>query len=183
MSSPWGRIDHVVPYCRGVASVSTPSHGGIRVSKGFAEKHLSEAARKRGKVHGGYLYYEEDCDYAIPMLELPHLWEKAFGSSQNVEKMLMSSLSVWNPEYLLERGIEPYEEEYNDWKARKEASERRANKDPDLIVSAASTTDKDVVAVHTASGDAHLVLAASYEKCRKENQWMPLLSKCIVVFQ
>lgn len=182
MSSPWGTIQDSRSICRGVAWVSTPGHGGLRIAKGFAEKHLSEAARKRAIVQGGYLYYEEDCDFAIPLFELPHLWDSALRNTPSNERqdMLMNSLSGWNPEYLLERNIEPYEKPYSEWKKRRERDVRHAAKDPDLITAAQRVNDS-VTKVWTADGKQHYVSAESYTRNQKQNMWLNLLSQCDIV--
>ena len=45
MYSPWGEVQHKEVYQRGLTWVSTASHGGFMVAKGFAQRHLSDAAR------------------------------------------------------------------------------------------------------------------------------------------
>lgn len=108
MSTPWGAVQHSKIIKRGVSIVSTTSHGGMRISKGFAEKNLSTAAINRATVLGNYLFYEEDCDMAIPVFELEDIQEDVFG--ENARQQLLKSLSMWNLDYLNERGITPNEE-------------------------------------------------------------------------
>lgn len=179
MSSPWGKVDNVSSICRGVAWVSTPSHGGLRISKGFAQKHLSHSAIKRAIVQGGYLFFEEDCDFAIPALELSTLWPSLF-PNMKLEEMrdyLVSKLSSYNPDYLLERGLEPSQKEYEDYKERQEQGRRRREKDPDLIV-AAQNVNEETIKVWTADGLQHHVTAESYRNSRKDSRWINLLSRC-----
>lgn len=70
--SPWGEVQQITEYMRGLASVSTASHGGIRVSKSLCEKYpfLVELNRTSGYggFSGGYYWFEEDCEYLAPFL-------------------------------------------------------------------------------------------------------------------
>ena len=54
-ASPWGRVNHLQQITEGIAWVSTPSHGGIKLS---AERNKQMPAAF--KVAGGW--YEEDCE-------------------------------------------------------------------------------------------------------------------------
>lgn len=177
-SSPWGTVQDVRTVCRGVAWVSTAGHGGLRVSKGFAFSHLTDAARKRAQVYGGYLFYEEDCNFAIPAFELSGMWGSMFPTmaKEEVKPHLMLSLSSWNPEYLLERGIEPMPEQYKAWQDRQKGDRMRAERHPDLIVSA-SRINTDVTQVTTADHKTHYVTAESY----RARSGLNLLSKCAIV--
>jgi hypothetical protein len=131
-NSPWGPVQQQDNFCPGVTRVSTAGHGGFAIAEGFAHKHLSEAARSRaGFKNSGYYWYEEDCDWAIPVYELPDLWPEVFrwmpqGSAAEYEKYLIESLSCWNADYLLVRGITPdpvcyarYLEMQERWKGQK----------------------------------------------------------------
>jgi hypothetical protein len=128
--SPWGAVQDQDSYCPGVTRVSTAGHGGIAVAEGIAHKHLSEEARRRaGFHHSGYYWYEEDCDWAIPIYELPVLWPKV-ARNDNIEQLkraLFLTLSLWNADYLLERGIEPEPDNYAEYlKMQKQWEGRRA---------------------------------------------------------
>ena len=59
MQTPWGRADHAEMFLPGMGSVSTPGHGGVKLS---AERNrlIPEDARRPGG------WYEEDCDCNIP---------------------------------------------------------------------------------------------------------------------
>ena len=125
--SMWGVVQDCEEWLEGVFSVSTAGHGGVLVTPEVA-KLLSEAARKRGAKMQGYLQYEEDCDWAIPVYELPQTWAKAFKWSGLPEiewgKHLLETLSAWNADYLLERGVEPLEKQYAYWKENQKLFER-----------------------------------------------------------
>lgn len=61
METPWGRADSATNLISHLGSVSTPSHGGIRV---MPERNalIPEYMREPGG------FYEEDCDWAIPFV-------------------------------------------------------------------------------------------------------------------
>ena len=67
--SPWGEIDEVVFIIPGVDLVSTPSHGGARVTREAAIL-LSPEARKCAIRDGGFLWFEEDCCEPVLLREL-----------------------------------------------------------------------------------------------------------------
>jgi len=120
MNTPWGNAQQVEQYTRGFSNVSTASHGGFMIGKGFAEKHLSKSAIKRGMKYCNYLAYEEDCDWAIPAWELKEYRNVIFQHFSNIkddpEKILLRILSAWNDDYLLEIGVKPLEEQYEHYK-------------------------------------------------------------------
>jgi hypothetical protein len=62
--SPWGAVDHGEQFADGVFFVSTPSHGGFKLSP--ANNAEIPAAFRRDDC-----WYEEDCDFAIPIFLLP----------------------------------------------------------------------------------------------------------------
>lgn len=102
MFTPWGNSDSEKYYERGLTWVGTPSHGGFLVGKAYALKHLTAAAIAEGAPFGQYLAFEEDCDAAIILYELPATRE---GFSNVTKEDLLLSLSRWHPEYLAVRGI------------------------------------------------------------------------------
>lgn len=172
MSTPWGAVQYAKNITRGVSVVSTARHGGLRISKAFAEKHLSVAAISRATVLGNYLYYEEDCDMAIPAFELEKYHETLYG--ENAKEKLLKSLSLWNLDYLEERGITPNEEAAKKYRAYQKTEEMRKNNHPDLIVFAIRTDQPGITKVGTADGNKHFVKSDSYDSTRELN----LLSYC-----
>ena len=109
-SSPWGFVQYVEKIAPGCRFVGTSSHGGMMLTEKFAKKHLTLAALRRGMRHGNYYCYEEDCAWAIPAYELSQYWDRIFAyfkPAEGPELYLFKSLSAWNADYLLERGIEP----------------------------------------------------------------------------
>ena len=108
MNTPWGQSDYQRTIQRGLHWVSTPSHGGFMVSRGLAENLLTRAAISEGEHFGDYLAFEEDCDAAIVLYELPQTRE---GFSHVSDAELLESLSYWHIPYLVARGIMPNPEQ------------------------------------------------------------------------
>jgi hypothetical protein len=180
--SPWGSIQHRKTIQDGIVVVDTAGHGGIMIRKDVAEQYLSKQARKKGVRYHDYFTYEEDCDYAIPVYELRHLWNKFYKdkTEDEIELSLMKSLSLWNPDYLIAIGVKPLDEQYQIYLDNKREEEMRKNQDPDLIVVAWGswhTKKEGVVLVGTADGKKHYVTEKSYENRKGLN----LLSKCEVI--
>jgi hypothetical protein len=170
-NTPWGRAQRVENYARGFCRVFTASHGGYLLGRAFAEKHLTQAAIERGAAWGSYLAYEEDCAASIILHEIAV--EFIPGFDVEVLDLVFESLSLWCPDYLLERGIQPEAERYARWLERQEEGQLRAMRSPDLIVSALGLQG-GVVRVWTADGAVHHVTAESYRTRLGVNR----LSKC-----
>ena len=62
-------MDEVIFVLPGIDLVSTPSHGGARVTR-EATMLLSPEAMKCGFREGGYLWFEEDCCEQVVLREL-----------------------------------------------------------------------------------------------------------------
>lgn len=165
-SSPWGKPDQTDVLANGIFWVGTPGHGGMMISNKAAEQVLSPEAIAQGEKHGSFLAYEEDAQWAIPQLELQA--QGIMPKDKMVEEdKLMGSLSRWNADYLEARGIKPVEKDYEYYKARKEDEKLRAEKSPDLIVSASSVEGKpEQTEVWTADGKKHIVEGYSTERER-----------------
>jgi hypothetical protein len=188
-TTPWGIADSTTRLAPGIWWVSTPSHGGLIVNQEAASR-LSEEARKEGFRWQGdsYLAYEEDCDYAIALFELPELWAEFFKDSEepvrkDVKGFLWRHLSMWHADYLQARGIEPEAQAYAFWREMTETWDRQAKRDPDLIMSASKVNgDPLLLDVTTADGAHHLVTLLSYEKKARAKRVMGYrLSDCEVV--
>lgn len=165
MNTPWGAAQYQKSIVRGVTFVGTAGHGGVMVSKGFAEKNLSPAAIKRGIVYGGYYAYEEDCDYAIPKYELVQAGIWPMENKEESLAGLLGTLSRWNADYLLDRGIEPEEKGYAFYQENKMEDMMRKSGHPDLVVAAWGDWHHKIpgtVQVITADRTFHLVTAESY---------------------
>lgn len=82
--SIWGEIQSVDHLCRGVRSVTTASHGGLMLSKGFAEKHIPKDVLANTPFEQNCYQFEEDCSYSVPLMFKPTL----------IENMMRA----WNPQ-------------------------------------------------------------------------------------
>lgn len=101
-STPWGAADYIKECIRGVALVQTPSHGGIRVSRGLAERQLSDACRHLGYQMGEYYFFEEDCAYALPFFEHPEWFTNIYHEGETKDTLKGNAkvtLERWYPEY------------------------------------------------------------------------------------
>jgi hypothetical protein len=173
-NTPWGKSQNATKVERGLTFHSTSSHGGFLVSKGYAHKHLSPSALKRGEAWGNYYAFEEDCAATIVELELPAT-RVVFSNPENItDESLIKTLSRWYPDYLIERGVTPEPTAYARWNEQKEDERLRAERSPDLIV-CAEGVDDNTVRVTTADRKEHLVTKESYQR----REGLNLLSKCV----
>lgn len=98
MHTPWGEADHVEHVAPGVMQVSTPSHGGLYVDHIRNQKIPAALRRDDG-------WYEEDCDWAIPVTFLPGLMDER-------KERALESLKRWHPvQYALHYGVKLPEKE------------------------------------------------------------------------
>jgi len=93
LDSPWGKVQQSYQLELGVSWVSTAGHGGLMCSRAVGESKLSPRARLCvSSRFGGYFCFEEDCDYAVALFDVPvwaHLmaardaadWKKYLGQS------------------------------------------------------------------------------------------------------
>lgn len=161
MNTPWGRSDSKTTYLRGVSFVSTPGHGGFAITPSAALKYLSTSAVSRALKYGSYYFFEEDCDAYLVHFEIAQT--RAAGLS---DETILMALSQWHADYLIERGIEPNPVGLKFFNENKQADRMRADKSPDLIVSAsgdwADWVPKGRVGVITADGKRYTVRASEY---------------------
>lgn len=71
--SIWGEIQHNDSLRRCVRVVSTAGHGGMLLSKRFAEKNLPEDVIMNMPFYNGYYCFEEDRDFTLPFFFIPTL--------------------------------------------------------------------------------------------------------------
>jgi len=97
------------------------------------------------------------------------------------EQRLLHTISMWDAEYLINRGIEPDPDGYATWKDSRDRDRRRASKDPDFIICALGhggtsfdPVPAGAVKVWTADDKTHLVTKESYPPADKSY----LLSRC-----
>lgn len=100
MNTPWGKSDSKINIERGISWVGTPSHGGLAITITKALETLSWPAIKIAngsngillyKGKSGYLFFEEDCAYAVAFYEHPE-WQKAL-EEKEMEDLRNSGLT------------------------------------------------------------------------------------------
>lgn len=94
-TSPWGRVQYGKEIFPGLISVGTAGHGGIFVVP--AVRKLLPDYFKKAAFNNNGAWYEEDCDWAIPVTWALHdavRDEKQDGLYQEAVK----SLKTWNPD-------------------------------------------------------------------------------------
>ena len=101
--SPWGKIDETVPIIPGIDLVSTPSHGGARLTR-EAVMLLSPEARKCGFRESGYVWFEEDCCEQVVLRELmdKKLWTPPpdrIKDAAAFEDAINRSIQAHHPDY------------------------------------------------------------------------------------
>ena len=74
--TPWGRSDSAAYLAEGLAIVSTPSHGGLRVSLGLLKKNSRRGSQwliehMATDTMGSYAFFEEDCAMAAVFYDCP----------------------------------------------------------------------------------------------------------------
>jgi hypothetical protein len=105
----------------GVYSVGTAGHGGVMVHESVAHQLSNEALRKGSDVDH-WFQFEEDCRWAIPVYEHPE-WGVVMFSWNKAERPetadpaywlaeTLKTISGWDADYLLARGIAPDPERY-----------------------------------------------------------------------
>jgi len=94
-SSPWGLVQSITPVCKGIAFVSTSSHGGYRVAQGLAQAKFSPQELAVAAIRqGNYYYFEEDCAWCLVCLTFPeHFPREAWDDA-------VSSVNHWFPQLL-----------------------------------------------------------------------------------
>jgi len=77
MNTPWGCADHVAAIAPGIWHVTTPSHGGYRVS--LPQLAAIPVAWRAASVNGQGMrgWFEEDCDWCMVTLTWPELFPPA----------------------------------------------------------------------------------------------------------
>lgn len=128
MDTPWGISDYVDVLLPGVVIVSTASHGGMMLTNESAKELLTPQAISKGLKYLNCVCFEEDCDIVIPIFELPQIWVSIYenvGDLEERKQKLLGSLSCWNADYLIARGIEPLPEQYEQYKKNQEIFNRQ----------------------------------------------------------
>ena len=192
-ATPWGTAQQTRNHARGISTVSTSSHGGLLIGVATAKRYLSEAALKHGHRYGGYLCYEEDCAYEIPLYDSAYIRDVvakdvlAKGITlDHLKHELWKSLSRWYPDYLLELNVVPDEKPHREWTHEQKASEMRAERHPLLVIccwDSDATMLAGVNLVETADGTRHYVCSKSYRRARENNSILLTIEDMEIVDQ
>ena len=94
-SSPWGEVQSVTKISHGIRQVSAAGHGGVLVSASYNAKIPAYMRNPKGA-------YEEDCDWAIPVVVFQPQWrkwaEKIGRSADVLMDEAINTLRNWHPE-------------------------------------------------------------------------------------
>jgi hypothetical protein len=102
-SSPWGPIQTVEPLGPDVVSVTTASHGGLRVSL-TALGRLPEAIRETHLRGAGW--FEEDCDWALPYLALGlDAFESDAARAAELHEAAVRTIQKYHPQHAALLGV------------------------------------------------------------------------------
>ena len=105
--TPWGRADHVTKHAEGIYSVSTASHGGVKL-----DRTRNAQVSGLGRVSGGW--YEEDIAAVIPMLTFPH----AFPYSRESVSLRQAAIAEYPEWYAHEFNVDVAIEESRELRRR-----------------------------------------------------------------
>jgi hypothetical protein len=107
MNTPWGYADHIDTFngvyngqkveIADLIQVSTPSHGGIGIEIKVGDEVLSDYAKKTAINDGKYYWFEEDCDWAIVILEFNKAAPNVLDSK--IIETAKSTADSWHPDY------------------------------------------------------------------------------------
>lgn len=89
--TPWGPADYVEHTAHGIVSVSTPGHGGVKLSPERNRMIPSVLRRSSG-------WYEEDCEVYIPMMYHPEAFVRDGQTVDEVRQFAENGIIRWFPD-------------------------------------------------------------------------------------
>lgn len=102
-SSPWGPIQAVEPLGPDAVSVTTASHGGLRISL-TAWSRLPAAIRQTAYSQDGW--FEEDCDWALPYLALGlDAFERDAARAAEMHQAAVRTVQRYHPQHAALLGV------------------------------------------------------------------------------
>ncbi len=155
--TPWGQADWVTPILPGMDSVSTPGHGGVKLSK---ERNKMIPAPLRNSSG----WYEEDCEVNI----VGYMFPEAFPRSPHAD--FAAGVKNWFPdqwEAATGEKLQPGESHVRD-----EANWLQAHAD-DYVAYSAMSRDDGMVVVSARKGDgsaAEFLVPKDEYRTRRENK-------------
>lgn len=99
MNTPWGHADYTETIAPGIISVSTPSHGGIKLNKERQAQLLPEAGLHN--FNRSLEWWEEDCDWAVVYLSFAQEF-KASESPEYYKDNMQAAIRIartYHPEF------------------------------------------------------------------------------------
>lgn len=141
--TPWGTADSVHHMAPGIVSVSTPGHGGVKLSPERNRKIPTALRQASG-------WYEEDCEVYIPMMHYPEAFVRDGQTVEEIREFGKQGVINWFPN--------EYETAFNTTLARgqsrskDEQTWRKLHEDDEIAVSASSIPDSDMVKVTVCRG-------------------------------
>jgi hypothetical protein len=130
--TPWGTADWVTPMAPGIVSVSTPGHGGVKLSPERNRKIPIALRQASG-------WYEEDCDVYIPMMNYPEAFVRDGQTVEEIREFGKQGVINWFPN--------GYETAFNTTLARgqshskDEQTWRKLHEDDEIAISASTAPD------------------------------------------
>lgn len=96
--TPWGKATYRDIHFKGCTTFCTASHGGVHISS-TVYPYISEYTKSKGLVYGAGLWYEEDCDYLLPVYELYKVREFADKLKRSYTPPTLAQIKQWFPDY------------------------------------------------------------------------------------
>lgn len=163
-ATPWGASQTTHKVMNGLTWYSTAGHGGLCVSKGLADKKLSPNARAEGIKYAGSYWYEEDCQWCIPMYENPDwlklmLERKIFSYVPTMDE-LKSRIERYFPDYF--GGMTNVGNEVLDFKDLKEGDLLYIDKIDSKPYTVKKVSAGDVIIQYTNDGTKYRFTKKSY---------------------
>ena len=91
MRTPWGLADNKEVIAEGIVNYTTPSHGGIKLSRERQDQMHSALRLADG-------WYEEDCDWARVAVNFPLYFQRPLRDGKTEADAARATLRYWFPE-------------------------------------------------------------------------------------
>ena len=89
MRTPWGESDSVEEIAPGIFFCGTPSHGGFHIASNLLYRIRPTWQTYARKWSGSPQWYEEDCAYALVVIEFPeHFTDSQIEAAERTRKWL-----------------------------------------------------------------------------------------------
>lgn len=87
LRTPWGQVQNTDKIIDGILSVSTSSHGGLKLDRKRNAKVPKYLRRKGG-------WYEEDCEWAIPYV----VFAEEIKADEKTQEVAIQAFKSWFPD-------------------------------------------------------------------------------------